>query len=276
MHRQGWTVCVLGILLSGSVLISLSANVLSADAMGGAFNAGSSRPRRVGTGARGFRGHISREELQRRRHGVAALASRSPHWATDCDGMMQQQPSLPPAPDDALSFITIGDWGVFGLDVGSDAQLAVSRGMACVARKHPPRFIASLGDNFYPNGVTSVDDAQFEAKFEAVYHDASLHVPWYPSLGDHDHCGDVGAQAAYSRVSTRWTMPRAWYTRYVKIPGGQGGTMQLVVVDWVALEGSFTRAPGDRRFHDKLSAAAGPEAAVAHWEWLREVQNPKP
>jgi hypothetical protein len=30
-------------------------------------------------------------------------------------------------------------------------------------------------------------------------------------------------------------MPRAWYTQYINIPGG-GGTVQLIFVDWVALE----------------------------------------
>jgi hypothetical protein len=51
----------------------------------------------------------------------------------------------------------------------------------------------------------------------------------------HDHCGDVAAQAKYSLQSSRWTMPRAWYTQYINIPGG-GGTVQLIFVDWVALE----------------------------------------
>jgi hypothetical protein len=37
-------------------------------------------------------------------------------------------------------------------------------------------------------------------------------------------------------------------------------------------EGMFTKTPGDRRFHELLTdSAAGPEAAAAHWEWLRKV-----
>jgi len=86
-------------------------------------------------------------------------------------------------------------------------------------------------------------------------------------------CGDVASQVAYSRRSKRWTLPRPWYTRYVKIPGagGSGGGVQLIFVDWVALEGAHTRGKGDRRFEDQLSAAAGPAAAAAQWEWLRRV-----
>ncbi len=76
------------------------------------------------------------------------------------------------------------NWGVRGLPVGSDAQMSVARGMSCVARESPPKFIATLGDNFYPSGITSVDDPEFVNKVEKVYSDASMHVPWYPSIGD--------------------------------------------------------------------------------------------
>lgn len=264
--------CIMGILLSGCILLSLSAKVLSIDdSKDGGVGPSSSFPRR-GMGDRhgvARAARISRDELKNR------PASHVPSMSTlDCDGTMQQHPPLPRAPDDALNFYTIGDWGVRGLPVGSDAQLSVARGMSCVARESPPKFIATLGDNFYPNGVTSIEDQQFVNKFENVYDDASMHVPWYPSIGDHDHCGDVAAQAKYSLRSSRWTMPRAWYTQYINIPGGGGGTVvQLIFVDWVALEGRFTKTPGDRRFHEMLSHAAGPEAADEHWEWLQKVTN---
>jgi len=39
----------------------------------------------------------------------------------------------------------LGDWGVRGMSVGSDAQLAVARGMSCAARVAPPKFVATLG-----------------------------------------------------------------------------------------------------------------------------------
>jgi len=46
-------------------------------------------------------------------------------------------------------------------------------------------------DNFYAGGVSSVDDPQFDFKFEQVYTDAALQIPWFPILGDHDHCGEA-------------------------------------------------------------------------------------
>ena len=135
-----------------------------------------------------------------------------------------------PAPEGAVKFFALGDWGVRGLDVGSDAQLDVARGISCAARANEPRFIVTLGDNFYPKGVVSEKDGQFSFKYEEVYTDAALKVPWFPSLGDHDHLGDVNAQALYSLKSDRWSMPSAWYVEVVPLP--RGGKLQLIFVDW--------------------------------------------
>lgn len=205
---------------------------------------------------------IHRKELRSRHH-------EAHHANTvDCDGLGGARP-LPPAPAGALSFFTIGDWGVRGMKVGGESQMSVARGMSCAARRAPIKFVATLGDNFYGAGVSSVDDQQFRYKFETVYDDASLQVPWFPALGDHDHCGDVRAQADYSKKSERWTMPREYYQQWIDF---EGGVAQLVFVDWVRLEGKFTERQDDRRFYDRLREnQAGAAAAEAHWEWLRET-----
>jgi hypothetical protein len=123
MHRRGWTVCVMGILLTGCILLSLSAKVLSINddvdvvaALAGSTTRGSSTtttssapsPQRMGGAGvgRANRNRISREELRQRPSSTHVQSSST----VDCDGMMQQHPPLPPAPDDALNFYTIGDW----------------------------------------------------------------------------------------------------------------------------------------------------------------------
>lgn len=254
MRRR--TVCTMGAFLCLCMFLSLSmqASSLADIDDGGAVgrSAGVTPPLRV-----------SRKSLRQRGHHDAGARDD-----LACDKLASANP-LPPAPAGSLRFFSIGDWGVRGLSVGSDAQMRVARGMSCAARRWPVRFVLTLGDNFYGSGVTSVDDAQFEHKFESVYSDASLNVPWFPALGDHDQCGDVDAQAAYSMRSERWTMPSAYYQELLSFDGGD---MQLVVVDWVRLEGAFSETSGDRRFHDRLRAnQAGREAADAHWAWLRRV-----
>ena len=73
-------------------------------------------------------------------------------------------------------------------------------------------FILTVGDNIYPGGVQSADDPQWETKFEEVYDDPSLQVPFYPTLGNHDHGGDVSAQIDYSARNENWRMPGRYYT----------------------------------------------------------------
>ena len=185
-----------------------------------------------------------------------------------CAGFGHLNP-LPTAPQGALSLFSIGDWGVHGLSVGSDAQMAVARGMKCAARAAPVSAVFTLGDNFYGDGVTSVDDPQFEFKWASVYADAALDVPWYPALGDHDQCGDVDAQVRFSERHQRWRMPAAYYEETFAFDGGEA---QFVFVDWVRLEGAFSQSPEDRRFGERLHEnQAGKTTSEEHWEWLRQV-----
>lgn len=104
-------------------------------------------------------------------------------------------------------FMVIGDMGT-----GRHDQHQVATAMALRAREEPVDFILTVGDNFYPNGVQSPDDAQWQTKFEAVYSDPSLKVPFFASLGNHDHYGNPQAQIDYGRKHSRWNMPAFHYT----------------------------------------------------------------
>ncbi len=111
--------------------------------------------------------------------------------------------TAPPAPT-PVRFLVLGDGGR-----GNDAQYAVANGMEQVCAAHGCDFALYVGDNIYDSGVDSVDDEQFQEKFEMPY--ANLNFPFYMALGNHDHGGNVDAQVEYSSRSTRWTMPARWY-----------------------------------------------------------------
>lgn len=95
-------------------------------------------------------------------------------------------------------FLLVGDWG----REGTLNQTAVAALMAHVADSIKPDFILSMGDNFYENGLLSVNDPQFRASFSDVYSAESLQVPWHTILGNHDYgecwteesCAAVAAQ----------------------------------------------------------------------------------
>ncbi len=123
----------------------------------------------------------------------------------------------------SLRFLAIGDWGT-----GDGFQKRVATAMANIAAREKPQFIISTGDNFYPVGVESVHDKQFRTKWEEVYSAASLQLPWFVALGNHDYLRDEDAEVAYSKVNSRWHMPGRVFS--VKQENA-GVSADIVVID---------------------------------------------
>lgn len=123
----------------------------------------------------------------------------------------QTQPTPPPKP---LHFMVFGDWGT-----GNAQQKAVAEAMAHYAETskthNPVQFVISTGDNFYEDGVSSVDDPQWETKFEKMYDKKRLPMPFISVLGNHDWKLEPGAQLAYSGANpgTRWQIDGFWFKR---------------------------------------------------------------
>ena len=111
-----------------------------------------------------------------------------------------------------FNFLVLGDWG----HKHSEEQRRVARAMKHTSSTIPPRFVLSVGDNFYPGGVIDTTDPLWTEAFERVY---DLKCPWYSILGNHDHRGNVDAQIAYSSKNPRWIMPSRFYRRLETIGG---------------------------------------------------------
>ena len=117
------------------------------------------------------------------------------------------------AAEPGTPFLVVGDWGT-----GSAAQKRVAIEMGTTAEAIAARFVISTGDNFYSSGVQGIDDAQWRTSFEDIYDAPSLMIPWYAVLGNHDHQGNVSAQVAYTKVSSRWRMHSTYY-RHTEVLG---------------------------------------------------------
>ncbi len=115
-----------------------------------------------------------------------------------------------------LNFLLVGDWG----RLGHHHQRAVARQMGVTAAAIGSRFVVSVGDNFYENGVDSVSDPQWRRSFEEVYTAPALQTPWQVILGNHDYRGNVQAQLDYARQSPRWRLPARYYMQSLDLPGG--------------------------------------------------------
>ncbi len=138
-----------------------------------------------------------------------------------------ENPNLPagpsePTPVESLTFFTFGDWGTGGTD-----QQAVADAVLQFCTTNPCDFGLLLGDNFYETGVASVNDPQWQTKFEQVY--AGLDLPFYAVLGNHDHgqgSSGVQAQIDYTLLQDRWVMPGEQF--HLKLP--EGGSPPLVEI----------------------------------------------
>ena len=143
--------------------------------------------------------------------GLAGFGPVSRAWA-DADG-----PSL--------TFIAVGDWGRDGQFHQSD----VAARMGETAAQLKARFVISVGDNFYEDGVASVNDPAWQTSYERIYDAPALHVPWRVALGNHDYHGNTQAQIDYSAVSDRWRLPARWYSYLERTP--DGAAVEFFVVD---------------------------------------------
>jgi acid phosphatase len=129
-----------------------------------------------------------------------------------------------PRPD-ALNFLAVGDWG----RDGAFHQADVAARMGETAQALNAKFVISVGDNFYEDGVTSIDDPQWKTSFEDVYAAPSLQVPWYVALGNHDYHGNSQAQIDYSAKSRRWRLPARWHSVSQTAP--DGATVDIFILD---------------------------------------------
>ena len=108
-----------------------------------------------------------------------------------------------------ISFLTLGDWG--GMALGGDYSFAVTKvaeAMASSADSLDAQFLVNAGDNFYWCGIISTEDFQVAEDYLNVYTAASLQIPWYSVLGNHEYGYNVTAQVdlTHSDPTGRWYM----------------------------------------------------------------------
>ena len=63
-----------------------------------------------------------------------------------------------------------------------------------------------LGDNFYPNGVSGIDDKKWDN-----FKNLDLDIPTWCILGNHDYLGNVKAQLEFN--SNNWNLPNYYYKK---------------------------------------------------------------
>ena len=141
------------------------------------------------------------------------------HDARSPGGADAGPPDAAPGPE-PVKFIVVGDVGT-----GDSNQQAVADAMEQKCLADGCDFVVMLGDNIYESGVESVDDPQWQSKFEDIYVDMDL--PFFAALGNHDYGGEIAfvdmggvgnewergpMEVMYTDVSSKWNMPATHYT----------------------------------------------------------------
>ncbi|XP_006811313.1 tartrate-resistant acid phosphatase type 5-like [Saccoglossus kowalevskii] len=164
----------------------------------------------------------------------------------------------------AVRFTALGDWGGKATHPYTTVvEVAVAKAMGNVADMYQSQFTLALGDNFYEDGVLSVDDPRFQETFENVFTAKSLYNPWYVVAGNHDYNGNVQAQVEYTNRSKRWEFPSYYYNKRYNIPGSNA-TILFVMIDTIILCGNTQDdIPGA-----ELSGPDDPVRAEEQWQWI--------
>ncbi len=106
-----------------------------------------------------------------------------------------------------LDFLAVG---CTGSGDANQSRVAQAMEQECVRKR--PDAVLYLGDNFYPHGVSSPDDPQWQSKFENMFSGPCLSATkFYAIPGNHDYAGSVAAQIQYTAMQNRWVMPARFY-----------------------------------------------------------------
>lgn len=116
----------------------------------------------------------------------------------------------------SYTFLSVGDWGGAAVSPEySNNVYDVAAQMAQQASDSNAKFVINTGDNFYWCGIQNTSDYQISVDFEEPYADASLQIPWYGSLGNHEYAYNVQAQIDYMKLNPIWVMPDRYYTQRI-------------------------------------------------------------
>lgn len=177
-------------------------------------------------------------------------------------------PPLAGPDDNATRLIVLGDTGT-----GEAGQYRVKDAFLQVCAQRGCDAAIITGDLIYDTGAASVDDPQFDSKFELPY--ADVPFPFYLTLGNHDNsdsmddgmgtdAGKGNVQVAYhykAGTSGKWQLPARYYS-------ARSGDVELFSLDTNTMMSYGIVRNGV----DPLATAQAQDPAMlAQAEWLENA-----
>jgi hypothetical protein len=153
----------------------------------------------------GNRDAAARERLEREaeRHQVFAAGQNLPHF------IREAPPPFTVKTKDRSSVRALA-FGDFGDD--SDRQQRMAEAMSRAHAEKRFDLALTLGDNFYPAGMSGPNDPRWERTFDRLY--GPMGVPFYPTFGNHDWvlADSPASEIQRAAKSAQWRMPADRYT----------------------------------------------------------------
>lgn len=160
---------------------------------------------------------------------------------------------------ESITFLAVGRQGY-----GNDHGRRVAAGMEYAAAEKPTHFVVFGGDNFFRDGVVSVDDPQWQSKFEDQYDGPHLRgLPMFATLGNHDHDGNAQAQVDYAtqrKGTGRWRMDDLYYAKDFGRTADGAVLLRVVFLDMIPMMES--PAQQEQFLRDALAAPGNPQWKV--------------
>jgi DNA repair exonuclease SbcCD nuclease subunit len=164
----------------------------------------------------------------------------------------------PPVKD--ITFIVASDMGRRGESEQQKIAAIMTRHVALT----DVDFVAVAGDPIHDEGVMSVDDEEWQLKFEHIYSAEPLQsIPFYVVSGNHEYNGSVQAILDYTNFSARWNAPKRYFS--MEYPVSRKQKALFVFIDTTPLIDKYRNDEGNEEY--KYSDA-GEQSIEKQLFWL--------
>ena len=123
------------------------------------------------------------------------------------------------------SILVLGDWGNPDKPQG---MLDVATQMKEIAKTQNTLAVVTVGDNFYTDGVDSVNDPKFNQVWKDTYNGVLAEIPWFVSFGNHDWYGKPQAEIDHFKMDDRWIMPSHFFNFTLPVANGKKAVFVMI------------------------------------------------
>ncbi|CAI2372687.1 unnamed protein product [Moneuplotes crassus] len=166
-------------------------------------------------------------------------------------------------------FFMVGDFGDYKHKENIDGMTDI---MSQLAAQDTYDFILTVGDNFYPDGIESMDDLDLPDNIMSFFQKDNIRdLKMFPILGNHDCFSDYYNQILYSDYNKQWEMESDYYELKYNLKDDPSKYLVILMTNTclLACNTSFDLPLGDTGSDcDEMNVEIGEESVQIHYQWL--------